>query len=127
MRREIPVFSFVWTSSLSAYEGGFRCGKEPSRVARKEPKSRRCYLSCNNKREKERERRLSRRAYFQHIIIYNPDADPVGLELSSTVLVSLVNPVSVWFKKCLQHSSCYTKYLLIFVYMKLLNEKIIHT
>lgn len=77
-------------------------------------------------RERERDRRLSRRAYFQHIIIYNPDADPVGLELSSTVLVYLVNPVSVWVKKFLQHSSYYTKYLLNFVHLKLLKEKIIH-
>lgn len=58
-------------------------------------------LSVLQQQERERERRLSRRAYFQHIIIYNPDADPVGLELSSTVLVYLVKPVSVWFKKFL--------------------------
>lgn len=48
--------------------------------------------------ERERERktdcRLSPRAYFQRIIIYNP-ADPLGLELSSTVLVYLVKSESV--------------------------------
>lgn len=47
-----------------------------------------------DERERETDCRLSPRAYFQRIIIYNP-ADPLGLELSSTVLVYLVKSESV--------------------------------